>query len=107
MQTHIICRDPATGEVLGQAPVHDAEEVRVRVRLARAAQQGWGRTSFATRRRVLAGLLNHILDHKDEICHLVSREAGKTLEHVAVGELFPVCEKLRHTIAHGEEYLSP
>src|SRR5207248_457164 len=34
-------------------------------------------------------------------------DSGKTLVDAAMGEIFPVCEKLRYTIAHGERDLAP
>jgi acyl-CoA reductase-like NAD-dependent aldehyde dehydrogenase len=103
----IHCLDPATGEPLGEAPVVTPDEVRARVHRARAAQPAWARTSFAERRRVLGALLDHVLDHADELCRLIAREAGKTLDNALLGEIWPVCEKLRHTIATGERDLAP
>jgi acyl-CoA reductase-like NAD-dependent aldehyde dehydrogenase len=34
-------------------------------------------------------------------------DSGKTMVDAAMGEIFPVCEKLRYTIAHGERDLRP
>ncbi len=103
----IECRDPATGERLGDVIALTREEVVARVHRARAAQAAWGRTSFAERRRVLRALLDHILDRKQQICHAAALDSGKTLLDAAMGELFPVCEKLRYTIKNGERDLSP
>jgi acyl-CoA reductase-like NAD-dependent aldehyde dehydrogenase len=103
----IRCVDPATGDVLGEAPVASAEEVRDRVRRARAAQESWARASFGERRRVLARILDHLLDHTDELCDLIALDSGKTRENALLGEIWPSCEKLRHTIAHGERDLAP
>jgi acyl-CoA reductase-like NAD-dependent aldehyde dehydrogenase len=102
------CFDPATGESLGDAPVLSPEEVRARVARARAAADaGWSASPFAERRRVLRAVLDHVLDHADELCRLISRDSGKTLENAMLGEIWPVCEKLRHTIATGERDLQP
>ena len=103
----IVCKNPATGELLGEIAVMDETEVRARLARARAAQAEWATTSFAERRRVLRCLLGKILDRADEICRLVSAEAGKTLHNAMVGEIFTVCEKLRYTIANGERDLAP
>ncbi len=101
------CRNPATLERLGDVPIFDARAVAERVARARAAQVSWGQTSFAERRRVLRALLDHIVDHQDEICRACSRDSGKTLVDAAMGEIFPVCEKIRYTIANGEKDLAP
>ncbi len=86
-------------------PALDASEVSVRLQRARRAQREWQKTSFAERRRVLRRLLDVILDRADELCRLLSAEAGKTLQNAMMGEIFPVCEKLRYTLNHGEDDL--
>ena len=59
--TRIICRNPATGELLGEVPAMDGAEVRARLLRARAAQADWAKTSFSQRREVLRWLFfdNH------------------------------------------------
>lgn len=101
------CHDPATLERLGSVEVMDRTQVEAIVARARAAQPRWAATSFAERRAVLADLLDWTVHHQAEICHLAARDSGKTLVDAAMGEVFPVCEKLRYTIAHGERDLSP
>lgn len=103
----IACHDPATLESLGEVAALGRAEVIECVRRGRAAQVQWGQTSFAERRAVLRDLLDHILRHKEEICRLAARDSGKTLLDAAMGELFPVCEKLRYLIANGAEDLAP
>ncbi|HZS35363.1 MAG TPA: aldehyde dehydrogenase family protein [Polyangia bacterium] len=105
--TTIRCTDPATLQLLGEIPVVAPEEVRERVRRARAAQTQWAATRFSERRRVLGMILEHLLDHADELCDLIARDSGKTRENALLGEIWPICEKLRHTIAHGERDLAP
>jgi acyl-CoA reductase-like NAD-dependent aldehyde dehydrogenase len=78
-----------------------------RVRRARDAQRRWARTSFAERRRVLRKVLDHVLEHADDLVVAVVKDAGKTRENAMLGEIWPVCEKLRHTIAKGEKALRP
>src|SRR5204863_8840491 len=97
------CFDPATLEPLGELPIVGADEVRERVARARRAQQAWRRTSFERRRQVLEGILEHLLDHAEELCRVVCRDAGKTLENALMGEIWPVCEKISHTLQSGEK----
>src|SRR5439155_20597617 len=93
----IPCHDPATGALLGEVPAMSADEVRQRIARARRAQGEWRRTSFAERRRVLGLLLDHLLDHTDELVEVICRDAGKTRENALLGEIWPVSEKRRHT----------
>jgi acyl-CoA reductase-like NAD-dependent aldehyde dehydrogenase len=104
---HIVCVDPATQKELGSVRVDSPADVDAAVARARKAQQEWRKTSFAERRRVLQAILSYILDHKDEICDEVQRGSGKTRENALIGEIWPVCEKLRWTINEGERHLSP
>ncbi len=55
---------------------------------------------------MLSALLAYVVEHSEEICRLCVRDSGKTLVDAALGEVFPVCEKLRYTIAHGEKDLA-
>jgi acyl-CoA reductase-like NAD-dependent aldehyde dehydrogenase len=100
------CRNPATLARLGDVPIFSREEVRERVQRARRAQQHWGQTSFAERRGVLQALLDYVVKNQEEICRICSRDSGKTIVDAMMGEIFPVCEKLRYTIAHGEKDLA-
>ena len=102
----IRCTNPATGEFLGEVPVMWRDEVVARLERARAAQVAWRETSFARRRKVLRRILDHILEHSDELCRMIARDAGKTLENATI-ELWPVCEALRWNLAHAERALRP
>ncbi len=103
----IECVEPATLEPLGTVPVDGPEAVRDAVARARAAQVSWGESSFDVRRKLLRAILAHVLDHADELCEVVVRDAGKTRENALLGEIWPVAEKLRWTIANGEKHLRP
>ncbi len=103
----IPCHDPATLEPLGTVPVMDDEAVRRAVERGRSVQASWGATSFAERRAVLEEVLAHIVSHQEEICRLCVRDSGKTMVDAALGEIFPVCEKLRYVIANGARDLAP
>lgn len=103
----IACTNPATRESLGTIAVDGPDAVADVVAKARAAQIGWGETDFAARRRVLRRMLDHLLAHVDELVELVMRDSGKTREHALMGEIWPVCEKLRWTMSKGPDYLRP
>jgi acyl-CoA reductase-like NAD-dependent aldehyde dehydrogenase len=101
----IPCTDPATGEALGDAVAYTPAEIRGRILRAKKVQLEWAKTSFGERRRVLRRLLDYIVVHADELSDVIARDAGKTRENAMLGEIWPVCEKLRHTIASGERDL--
>jgi acyl-CoA reductase-like NAD-dependent aldehyde dehydrogenase len=103
----IECRDPATLERLGEVPALSSVEVAERVARARRAQVAWGRTGFAERRRVIRALLDRIVERQEDLCRLTARESGKTMSDALVGEVLPVCEKLKYLLKHGERDLRP
>jgi acyl-CoA reductase-like NAD-dependent aldehyde dehydrogenase len=103
----IPCHDPASGERLGEVAAMDAAEVKRAVERARHAQRRWARTSFDERREVMRALLAHIVDNQRALCRVAVRDSGKTMVDAALGEIFPVCEKLRYVIANGARDLAP
>ncbi len=106
-QEVIHCFDPATRESLGMVAVTPPAEVARVVDRARRAQRSWRKTSFEERRRVLGRVLDRVLDEDDRLVELVSRDCGKTRENALMGEIWPVCEKLRWMLRNGERHLSP
>ncbi len=103
----IPCIDPATREPLGTVRADTPEDVVRKVARAREAQKVFRETSFETRRQLLTNILENILNNIDELVTLCVRDAGKTRENALMGEVWPVCEKLRWTIGAGEDHLLP
>lgn len=101
----IECYDPATRAPLGSVEIDAPSDVPEIIRRARVAQARFGNTPFSERRRVLGLVLDHVLKHADELCETVVRDAGKTRHNAMLGEVWPVVEKLRWTIANGEKHL--
>lgn len=105
--TRIVCHSPATGERLGELPVDSPQAVREAIARARAAQAEWAKTGFAQRRAVLRSLSERLLRDTDELVERIVEDSGKTRENALMGEIWPVLEKLRWTIAKGEKHLRP
>jgi len=64
-------------------------------------------TPFSERKKVLGFILDYVLQNADQLVDVVSRDAGKTRHNAMLGEVWPVVEKARWTIKHGERYLAP
>ncbi|TNC84580.1 MAG: succinate-semialdehyde dehydrogenase [Alcanivorax sp.] len=103
----IPCINPATGESLGEVAVTLPEQVPACVARARAAQQQWARSTFAQRRAVLKNIMEFVLQHADELCNEIVTDSGKTYENAMLGEILPICNKLKWTLRNGEKYLRP
>ncbi|KAG5462909.1 MAG: LOW QUALITY PROTEIN: Aldehyde/histidinol dehydrogenase [Olpidium bornovanus] len=103
----IQCFDPATGRSLGVCQADTPADVQAAVARARRAQPAWAQTTFAQRRSLLRSLLDFIVDNQATICAVSSRDTGKTTVDGCFGEILTTLERLRWTIANGEEVLRP
>ena len=100
----IVSYDPATGDEIGRAPLASPEDVRQAVANARRAQPAWANLPFRERGRVILSARKLMLDERDEIAHLVSRETGKPLAEALSMEIVPTLDAM-HYFAHASEDL--
>src|SRR5438270_892835 len=70
--------NPATGEVLAQAPLSTAAEVAAAIEAAAIAQRAWRRTPPEDRIQPLFKLKQLLEDHVDELGRIITQENGKT-----------------------------
>jgi delta 1-pyrroline-5-carboxylate dehydrogenase len=99
----LMCHDPSTLRMLGEAKIFSEQEVKSTIARAKAAQGDWAKTSFGERRRVMRVLLQLVLDNADRIAAVAARDSGKTRLDAMIGEVMTVCEKIRWLIACGEQ----
>lgn len=99
--------DPATGEELGQVPCATPEQVHDALRRARSAQSDWGARPVAERARALRPLLDVILDRRDALAQLISREVGKPRFEALSAEVLPTLDLLDYYLRHAHELLAP
>ncbi|WP_022890799.1 aldehyde dehydrogenase family protein [Agromyces italicus] len=71
--------DPATGELIGTAPVQDIADLEAAVEVAVAAQPGWAALSDGERRSHLHKAADAIDASAEALAELLSREQGKPL----------------------------
>lgn len=77
-KTRIIL-DPATGEMVGEAPVHDLEYLEQAVADAQAAQPAWAASGHDARSAALLKAADAVERSAEELARLLSREQGKPL----------------------------
>lgn len=104
-ETDITVRNPATGQVSGSVPIHDADTVAKRAEELRAAQPEWEAMGPRGRKRWLLEFQNWLLDNADHLTEVLMSETGKSrndasLEPVATGD------NVNFWATHAEEYLS-
>ncbi|MGY1644249.1 aldehyde dehydrogenase family protein [Geodermatophilus sp. SYSU D00703] len=71
--------DPATGEVVGRAPVRSVEDLDAAVARARAAQPAWAARPDADRVELLLRAADAVEAAAEPLAELLSREQGKPL----------------------------
>jgi succinate-semialdehyde dehydrogenase / glutarate-semialdehyde dehydrogenase len=96
--------DPATGEVVGRFPVHDAVTVRSTVDSARAAGRWWAELGFAGRAERLDAWRVQLAGRVAELAELIHREGGKPVEDGVI-ELATTIEHLRWAPANARRVL--
>ncbi|MFE0170762.1 aldehyde dehydrogenase family protein [Streptomyces sp. NPDC059002] len=72
-------RSPATGDLLGEHPVHGPEEVADAVAHGRAAAADWARVGWAGRRTRLLAWKRSLARRMDEVADAVAAETGKPM----------------------------
>jgi acyl-CoA reductase-like NAD-dependent aldehyde dehydrogenase len=71
--------NPATGEVLGLAPISTAEQVKAAIASARAAQPAWAARPDAERKALMMQVAETIKRNAPYLAEWVTREQGKPL----------------------------
>jgi len=80
-RAEIEIENPALGRLLGTVPRCTSEDVELALSRARAAQEAWASTDWATREAVLMRLHDLVLDRQDELLDVVQLESGKARRH--------------------------
>lgn len=76
---HFDVLNPATGEVVGQAPRASADEVDAAIAAAKAAFPDWAARPDSERQTALRDMARVLEDNAEELAQLLTREQGKPL----------------------------
>ncbi|GAA0620168.1 gamma-aminobutyraldehyde dehydrogenase [Kutzneria viridogrisea] len=82
--------DPATGAVIGSAPLSGSSDVDDAVRAAARAFESWRATTPGGRQSALLGLASAVEDHAQRLAEVECAETGKPRE-VVLDEEIPAC----------------
>ena len=97
---------PFTGRPLGSVPVCEEEDIDAAFERARTAQEGWAKTPYAQRKKILLRYHDLILSKQEEILDLLQLESGKARRH-AFEEVLDVALVARYYANTAEEHLKP
>ena len=105
-QQGIAVENPATGAVITTVPVLSADDVRVLVSRARAAQPAWEALGFEARGRVLRRAQKWTVDHADRIVATIVSETGKTHDDAIINEILYAAGAFGFWAKHAARYLA-
>jgi acyl-CoA reductase-like NAD-dependent aldehyde dehydrogenase len=98
--------NPATGELLGTVPIHDAREVDAAVARARVAAASWSELSFRAREEELVAFRKALAASADELAELIHRENGKPQLEATV-EVMMALSHVKHAAGRAERAMAP
>ena len=78
--------NPATGELIGYAPISTEVELDIAIKRTNIAQKEWAKVPAKTRAALLNNWYKLILENKDDLARLMTMEQGKPLAE-ATGEV--------------------
>lgn len=98
---------PATGELLGEAPVMGAQEVRAVVERARRAQEAWGLLPVEERCERIVRFRDALVDRAEEVVDLLSRETGKPRHEALAHEVMLIADLVTFYAKNAPRWLAP
>ncbi len=103
----ITVRNPATGEVIGEAPITPPDEVRHAVERASAAQAQWGALPVRERCRRLQTFRKALAERADDLAMHLVRENGKPRQEALLHEVINLIDLLWYYGRHAPDVLRP
>jgi acyl-CoA reductase-like NAD-dependent aldehyde dehydrogenase len=98
---------PATGELLGEVPVHGTDDVLAVVHRARKAQAAWGVLAVEERAGRLLRFRDAIVERAEEIVEILSRECGKPRQEALVHEVMVIADLATYYCRNAARILAP
>lgn len=97
---------PATGEVVGKYPVHDADAVQAAVDAARGAAEWWAGLGFGQRRQRLLAWKRIVVRRLDELGRMMHRETGKPFDDAVLEGVLAI-QHIDWAARHAAKVLGP
>jgi acyl-CoA reductase-like NAD-dependent aldehyde dehydrogenase len=99
--------NPANGQVIGEIPIQDADEVRAAVQRAREAQRAWGALPPRVRGQRVLAFRDQIVKRAEEIASLLSQEVGKPKIEALTHEVMTIADLCTYYAKRVEKVLAP
>jgi acyl-CoA reductase-like NAD-dependent aldehyde dehydrogenase len=100
-------RNPANQEVIGKLPVFNPEQIAAAVSRARQAQPRWAATPVSERLKIVRRFQYLLVEQKEAIAEVITREAGKPLAEALATEVLVVLDGAQYLLNNVAEFLRP
>ena len=104
-QERTVCRDPATGKILGYSPLSSLEELKNIAAKARVAQESWAALDVNERTNYMLRVRDYLLENCEKITKVISRDNGKTRVDGLCAEVMPAAMAVDYYIRHARKFL--
>lgn len=99
--------NPADGSVVAELPVASADDVHEAVLRAKAAQPAWAEQGLRARLAMLDQFQRLLLEQREQVAQLISREAGKPVAEAMTTEVLVVLDAVRFLKRYAYRALRP
>jgi succinate-semialdehyde dehydrogenase/glutarate-semialdehyde dehydrogenase len=103
----VTSHNPATGEVLGTFACASENEVHAAADRAQAAQPAWAALGVRQRIAILRHFQRLLLDSKEDVARLITREVGKPYPEALVAEVIVTLDAVRFCTGNVAALLRP
>jgi len=100
-------KSPATGERVASYPLHNKEDIDLKINKARQAFQTWSKSSFRKRRHVLKKAAGILANYAERYAKTISDENGKTIVDAMIADVYPTCDLLHYYSKTLHKHLAP
>lgn len=105
--TTTTCINPATGETIGESPLHSVEDLKTAVESARKAQAEWAAWPVKKRVKALKPVLRYLVNEADALSEMITKDNGKTRVDAMATEVLPAAVALKYYMKHSKKFLKP
>ena len=99
--------NPATGEIIGNYPLHSIEDLKEAIDHARQVQPAWQATPINHRVKHIKKIATYIFENAEEIIGEISKDNGKVFMDAFASEVFPSIMAVKYDCKMAARWLKP
>jgi acyl-CoA reductase-like NAD-dependent aldehyde dehydrogenase len=105
VQEQTVCRNPATGEILGYSPLTDLQRLEEIISRAKIAQKSWSKVKVRDRLGYMLRIRSYLVQHAEKISEVISKDNGKTRVDALATEVLPAAMAVNYYTKHAKRFL--